>query len=65
MVVDRAGGNVGGERRQVTVGDELVGLNLAHAECVVRAGLQARKQWFQSLVLHIIWKLIGRSSRCL
>jgi len=37
--------------RKVTSVDELVGLNLAHAEQVICAGLQARNRRFQSLIL--------------
>lgn len=40
-----------GNRREVTGVDELVGLNLAHAERVTRAGLQARNGGFRVLIL--------------
>jgi len=45
--------------RKVTSVDELVGLNLAHAEQVIRAGLQASNPRFQSLILFRIRKSIG------
>ena len=39
--------------------DELVGLHLAHAGHVIRAGLQARHPRFQTLILFRMWKAIG------